>query len=206
MLVDRTEKLLENPPCSEGVAPLFGQLDIFLSWRSYATADGASALAYAESAVERLPFSFDIERGYAQVMVAVSLQMVGRESEGIQYIYDALEKDRHAHPTYRVRLLEALGFLLWMAGDLTGLRDASGALIRLGEKESLPISIYNGHYHMGKALYSMGELEQAREVLSAVVFCLLTAGMMLISLIPFFKYDLTEERFEEIKKLIQEKS
>jgi len=38
-----------------------------------------------------------------------------------------------------------------------------------------------------------------------VVFCLLTAGMMLISLIPFYKYDLTEERFEEIKNLIQEK-
>jgi Na+/melibiose symporter-like transporter len=37
------------------------------------------------------------------------------------------------------------------------------------------------------------------------VFCLFTAVMMLVSLIPFFKYDLTEERFEEIKSLIQEK-
>ena len=39
-----------------------------------------------------------------------------------------------------------------------------------------------------------------------IVFCLLTALMMLISLIPFYKYDLTEERFEEIKQLIREKS
>ncbi len=168
-LVERTEKLLENQTCSGELAPVFGQLDIFLSWRSYAAADGAAALDHARSAVERLPFSFDIERGYAQMMVAASLQMLGRESEGIQYIYDALEKDRHVHKSYRIRLLEALGFLLWMSGDLKGLRDASGALIRLGEKESLPICIYNGHYHMGKALYSLGELEQARKVLSAVV-------------------------------------
>jgi LuxR family maltose regulon positive regulatory protein len=168
-LVERTEELLENQPYSDELAPVFGQLDIFLSWRSWAAADGATALAYAQSALERLPFSYDFERGYAQVMVSASLQMVGRESEGIQYIYDALENDRHAHPSYRVRLLEALGFVLWMAGDLVGLRDAGAAMIRLGEKESLPVTVYNGHYHMGKALYSLGELEQAQKVLSAVI-------------------------------------
>ena len=168
-LVERTEELLENQPCTDELAPVFGQLDIFLSWRSWAAADGATALAYAQSAVERLPFSFDFERGYAQLMVSVSLQMVGRESEGIQYIYDALENDRHAHPSYRSRLLEALGFLLWMGGDLVGLRDAGAAMIRLGEKESLPVTVYNGHYNVGKALYSLGELEEAQEVLSAVI-------------------------------------
>jgi len=35
-----------------------------------------------------------------------------------------------------------------------------------------------------------------------IVFCIFTSAMILISLIPFNKYDLTEERFEEIKKLI----
>ena len=37
-----------------------------------------------------------------------------------------------------------------------------------------------------------------------IVFCIFTALMILISLIPFFKYDLTEDRFEEIKRMIQE--
>lgn len=32
-----------------------------------------------------------------------------------------------------------------------------------------------------------------------IIFCLFTALMILISLLPFYKYDLTEERFEEIK-------
>jgi len=39
-----------------------------------------------------------------------------------------------------------------------------------------------------------------------VVFCLFTALMILLSLLPFYKYDLTEEKFEEIKQLIREKS
>lgn len=38
-----------------------------------------------------------------------------------------------------------------------------------------------------------------------IVFCLFTAFMILLSLLPFYKYDLTEERFEEIKLIIQQK-
>ena len=38
-----------------------------------------------------------------------------------------------------------------------------------------------------------------------LVFCVFTAAMILLSLIPFYKYDLTEERFEEIKQLISSK-
>lgn len=37
-----------------------------------------------------------------------------------------------------------------------------------------------------------------------IIFCLFTALMILISLLPFYKYDLTEERFEEIKRMIQQ--
>ena len=36
-----------------------------------------------------------------------------------------------------------------------------------------------------------------------IVFCLFPALMMLLSFIPFFKYELTEKRFEEIKQKIQ---
>ncbi|MBI9084367.1 MAG: MFS transporter [Desulfobacterales bacterium] len=39
-----------------------------------------------------------------------------------------------------------------------------------------------------------------------LVFCLFTAAMLLLSLIPFRRYELTETRFEEIKQLIRTKS
>ena len=39
-----------------------------------------------------------------------------------------------------------------------------------------------------------------------MVFCVFTAGMLLLSLIPFQKYELTEARFDEIKRLIREKA
>ena len=42
-------------------------------------------------------------------------------------------------------------------------------MIRLGEKASLPVTVYNGHYQMGKALYALGKLEEARKILSAVI-------------------------------------
>jgi sugar (glycoside-pentoside-hexuronide) transporter len=43
------------------------------------------------------------------------------------------------------------------------------------------------------------------EVGVRIVFCLFTAVMILLSLLPFYKYDLTEERFEEIKLMVQQK-
>ena len=43
------------------------------------------------------------------------------------------------------------------------------------------------------------------EVGVRIVFCLFTAFMILLSILPFYKYDLTEERFEEIKLIIQQK-
>ncbi|MEA3486248.1 MAG: MFS transporter [Thermodesulfobacteriota bacterium] len=39
-----------------------------------------------------------------------------------------------------------------------------------------------------------------------IIFCLFTSFMMLLSLLPFYKYDLTEARFEEIKRLIKQKA
>ena len=38
-----------------------------------------------------------------------------------------------------------------------------------------------------------------------IVFCIFTAAMVLLSLIPFIKYDLTEEKFESIKQMIRQK-
>ena len=38
-----------------------------------------------------------------------------------------------------------------------------------------------------------------------IVFCIFTSAMVLLSLIPFIKYDLTEEKFESIKQLIRQK-
>jgi len=38
-----------------------------------------------------------------------------------------------------------------------------------------------------------------------VVFCIFTSAMVILSLIPFFKYDLTEEKFESIKQMIKQK-
>lgn len=39
-----------------------------------------------------------------------------------------------------------------------------------------------------------------------VVFCLFTALMLLVSLLPFYKYDLTEAKFEQIKLQIRQKA
>lgn len=167
-LVERTEALLHDKPCTSACEPLFGQLDCFLSWRSYIEGDGRAALTYAESAGNRLPLAYESERGYALQLVAGALQMVGREAEGIKLIHDTLECHRHAHPTYRVRLFEALGLILWMAGNLADLYDTGQAMIRLGEKENQSMALVTGCYFQGIALYHRGKLNQAQHVLSSI--------------------------------------
>lgn len=53
---------------------------------------------------------------------------------------------------------------------------------------------------------STGEQPESLATGIRVVFCVFTAALLLISLIPFQKYELTEERFEEIKNQIKDRS
>ena len=163
----RVEELLKIQPNGEIDETLLGECNVISSWRCYLNGNGEDALAFAQSAVQRLPDSYDTERGYGLLMMAASLQMVGRESEGISLLYETLEKERQSNLTLRVRLFEALGYVYWMAGDLAGLRDVGSAMMRLGQKENLPDSIVTGRYLTGMACYSMGDLEQADQILSA---------------------------------------
>jgi Na+/melibiose symporter-like transporter len=48
-----------------------------------------------------------------------------------------------------------------------------------------------------------GEQPESVSLGIRIVFCLLPASMMLLSFVPFHKYDLTEERFEDIKNKIR---
>jgi glycoside/pentoside/hexuronide:cation symporter, GPH family len=52
---------------------------------------------------------------------------------------------------------------------------------------------------------SSGVQPESLETGIRIIFCLFTAGMLLVSLIPFSGYELTEERFEDIKRLISKK-
>ena len=52
---------------------------------------------------------------------------------------------------------------------------------------------------------STGEQPESLATGIRIVFCVFTAAMLLISLIPFQKYELTQARFEEIKQQISDK-
>jgi len=161
------EALLKNQSADSVTETLLGECDVIRSWRYYSDGNGDAALNFAQSAVKRLPDSYDTERGYGLLMTVASLQMVGRESEGIRLLYETLEKERHSNHTLRVRLFEALGYVYWMAGKLADLREIGRAMMRLGKKEALSDAVVTGRYLAGMACYSMGELEQADEILSA---------------------------------------
>jgi len=167
-VVNRAKELVKDKACEEEIETQLGELDVFLSWRHYLDGEGEQAVAYAQSAIKRLPIAYESERGYAIMMTAASLQMVGRESEGIKLVYNTLDQERHASLTFRVRLFESLGYVLWMAGDLAELRDTGEAMLRFRQKEDLSDSKATGNCLMGMALFAMGDLEQAEQVLSAV--------------------------------------
>ena len=100
----QVEELIKNRPGDNLPEPLLGEIDVILSWRYYLIGDGNSALKYTQSAVQRLPDDYESERGYAVMMVAVSLQMVGRESEGLKLIYDTMERERHKNHSTTIPL------------------------------------------------------------------------------------------------------
>jgi len=164
----KVQKLLENRSFGDTDQPLLGEIDVILCWGYYLKGEGEVALKYARSAVKRLPLTYECERGYAVMMEAVSLQMAGRKPEGLKLVYNTLEKNRQLRFSFRIRLLEALGYIYWMAGDMINLRNVGKSLLTHSNTEGLSDAITTGHYWVGMANYVMGDIEQAAQVVSTL--------------------------------------
>jgi hypothetical protein len=97
--------------------------------------------------------------------LAFSYQMTGALQKAHTVIYDALKQEASQSNTYHGRLLASLGFIQWMAADLSGLRQTAVQYLKLGQKLDLPETLSFANYLLGIALYHLNETTAAERCL-----------------------------------------
>ncbi len=148
---------------------LWGEFLVLRSLQSYYDSDGEKAFQQATCALDYLPEKNGSERGFGIILQAVSLQMMGKTSEGQELALNAMGRNHSKESTYHARLLSALCFVYWMDGALRDLQQIAQAYLELGERIGLSETVAHAHFFLGVSSYEMNDIEAAFFHLSKIV-------------------------------------
>lgn len=148
---------------------LWGEFWVLRSLQSYLDTDGQKALQEAIAALNCLPAECGSERGFAIIMQAVSMQMIGKLREGQELVLDALRVIQIENDTYHARLLSAACFMYWIDGALKNLQQTATQYLEIGQSAKLLETIAHGHFFLGVSAYETNDVETAFFHLSKIV-------------------------------------
>ncbi|HID77177.1 MAG TPA: hypothetical protein EYP56_14430 [Planctomycetaceae bacterium] len=170
-LLDRLEQLLQtHPPDERSGRQIRGEIDALRSYQRYAEGKGTLAVAHAQRALEQLGPECLNQRGYALILLAAALQMVGEVERARRAVHEALADVSIPTPsTYHTRLMYSLCFVDWMAADIRALKRTAAQALQMSNELGLAESGQVGRYFVGIAAYQLNDLAEAEAALKPVV-------------------------------------
>jgi LuxR family maltose regulon positive regulatory protein len=150
---------------------LFGSLDSTLCYILYSMSDGPGALAAARRALDLLPEESRAERGYAHIIQAGALQMIGDIELAKSNLYAAMSGasgDSGASATFESRVLISLGFVQWMDADLNALSPTVDEGAAVAESGNLREAIEVLRSLQASVLYQWNELAAMNDCLQDI--------------------------------------
>ena len=164
-VLDRVETMLGPEP-----DPLKrAEIDALRGVDAWAMGDADESIALATSALEVFPRDYHSERGLAMIILALGHQMRGDVKRARTTVLDALKDEAVESSNYHTRLLGALIYAYWCAGDLNAMAPFAQRYLRIGQEHGLAETIQYGHYFAGIIHYERNELGTAEEHLRDVV-------------------------------------
>ena len=194
-VLEQAEALLETTEIDQELRQeLLGSMESTRCYQSYALSDGTAAVEKARRSLELLPDDSYAERGFALIILAVALQMIGDVELARKKLNDAMSGGGVAQDssvTLSSRVLIALGFVQWMDADLSGLRATAeqgamqAASAKLGEALTVLRSFQGAVlYHRNELVdvhERLGDITQSRAIANAEFY----AQCMIISSLTF---------------------
>jgi LuxR family maltose regulon positive regulatory protein len=119
-------------------------------------------------ALQMLPPDASHLRGLAHMGITAGYWQQGDLSRAKAYLTTQLAQTSPDLPVYAT-LLQTQSFLQWVDGNLSGLLVSAQRLLTVSLALELPDQIALAHYFLGTAHFARGELEAARQKLTAAV-------------------------------------
>ncbi len=166
-LAHEARRLLESRDDAE--RSLLGEVETVLALESYLALEGDAAIRHARSALEQLGSEADSVRGYAVILLALSLQMIGDLQGARAAVHEHMRAVSGSPTTFDARLVAALTVVDWIAADLGRVEVEAREYRRMGIEGRLDETLGMGNYYLGAVAYERNDLARAEEHLSAVV-------------------------------------
>ncbi|MFT5699212.1 MAG: LuxR family maltose regulon positive regulatory protein [Desulforhopalus sp.] len=147
---------------------LRSEVKVLRSFQFYATGQAELSETLAREALIGLPQQLNSERGFALLVLSMSLQMQGQLKQAYQIVHEAMQSEDTTHPVHKTMLLAGLCFTSWIAADAKVLEPAVSQFLKHGQDNNLPETIYIGHYFCGIMHYQKNELALAEKFLSPI--------------------------------------
>lgn len=161
--VDKLEQLLESQQIAQPRnQQLLGSVEALRCYKHYVFSDGEKAIESAQNALQWLPEDSAAERGFAKMVLAPALQLVGK---GKQARKIALEETRNATGSYRARVFCGLAYVQWMDADLRALKLTASQLELQGDERSQAETQDAATYFRAIAQYHENRLAEAAATL-----------------------------------------
>jgi len=165
-LLDRVESLLGEGP---GEEDLRGEVALCRGYLLWLMGDGAESLKLMEEALKKIPVAHLEVRSNAEIIFAVSSQMVGRREQAMCFLDDQLADCDPAQEERRARLLFARVFIHVVAGELPEAELAQRRLRQVVERGGSAYTRLWTDYMQGVIHLNRCEWEAAAEYLGRSV-------------------------------------
>jgi LuxR family maltose regulon positive regulatory protein len=130
---------------------------------AYFRAEPESAVRLCRLGLQDLPISHYVARSYACLFLAAGQQMLNN----LDAAYEAIHLGRREDLAFPVRGQSrgsgSAGFISWMVGDLSGVRQAGEGVLATSSLGSQPQSVVWAHYFLAGANYHENKLDEALE-------------------------------------------
>ena len=179
----------QTAPCPDlrnsADAAIRGEVATLQSFHYYSTGQPLRAEQAARLALELLPASHQSIKGFAQLVLVVTLQMLGAREKSTQLVFDLLKEEHNSSPVNKTMLLASLCFSSWVEADLHSLKPAAEQLLKHGTAHSLPESMAISSYFLGIQHYQRNELDQAERLLRQVTESEIAGQLVVPSIITY---------------------
>jgi LuxR family maltose regulon positive regulatory protein len=115
LVLDVAESLLSNKPKEK---MLYGEICLFKAVFYFLEGDGAPSLRYIEDALEKIPATYHMIRGFAETYFGFAGQMQGQK-ERVLDVLSGLLQHQSLHDIRKVRVLLSIVYVHMVSGSLT---------------------------------------------------------------------------------------
>ncbi len=140
---------------------LQGELYFFIGMLRYFSGEGAESSAYLQKSVKYLKGFTGLVLGEAELMYALSLQMVGKRMEALKLLEECIETSRSTDIMYLTRIQTGINYILILEADFTGARRWSKPMKKVMTKSESEYALSWGEYLNGFVRLSLFNLKTA---------------------------------------------